>query len=94
MQELYKKIELIFKAKFPDAEIRKEILDKAGQAILLETMGKTFQHIKDETKIKILSDLVLEGKIEEAFDFAEGEGVKMEEIFEEVSKSVVVDLFS
>ncbi len=95
MQDLTKKIDQILRTQFPDHT--KEELDvmiqEYGQIAILESLNKILSLISSEEKKHELGNLIAEGKMDEAFKLAESEGVHMEEIFEEVSRSIVVDLF-
>lgn len=96
MQELIKKVESVLRAKFPNysKEELEEMISEYGQIALLETYDKVLKLLDTEEKKYKFGDLISDLKQEEAFQFAESEGVDITSIFEEVSKSVVVDLFS
>jgi hypothetical protein len=94
MDQILDKLDKILEAKFPDKKIRDEILATSGEIILWETVNETLERIPKETDKDHLANLIKAGEIFDAFDFAKSKGVKMEDIFEERSKSVVMDLFS
>jgi len=94
MNNILEKIEKILTLKFPNKEERDEIIEKSGQVILLETTEKVLALLNDETSRVTFGDLINSGKVEEAIDFASKQGVKVEEIFEEVSTNVVTELFA
>jgi uncharacterized protein YdbL (DUF1318 family) len=96
MNELIKKLDQILRAKFPDesSEDIQEIVQNYGKIAIVETLEKTLELLKNDTDRKELSDLIESGRVEEAFDFAESKGIEMGQIFEEISKKIVVDIFS
>jgi hypothetical protein len=94
MNQILEKIEKILIVKFPNKEERDEIIEKSGQVILLETTEKVLASLTNEEERKTFGDLMNNGQVEEAIDFAAKQGIKIEDIFEEVSASVVTELFS
>lgn len=94
MKKITDKIEKVLAVKFPDAAERAEIIAKAGQVILLETTEQILTQLNSEEDRKLFGEFLNQGRVEEAIDFAAKKDIKTEEIMEQVSASVVTDLFS
>jgi|JI10StandDraft_1071094.scaffolds.fasta_scaffold2259246_2 hypothetical protein len=96
MEELTNKVIKILKAKFPDyteEEMDDMIKDYADITTLrlLDAISKEFKNKQD---LDQFGKLFGEAQTNEAFAFAESKGINVTSIFETVSKSVVMDIFS
>lgn len=95
MQELIKKIDKIIKTKFPnysDKEI-KEMMQDYSEIIFLEVTNKITDELQNEDAEAFVK-MFEAGKFDKGVEFAISKGVNIEKIFEDVSKKVVVHIFS
>ncbi len=96
MEELINKIEKILKVKFPDytqQEIE-EMMSDYGEISAIRLLDRMSKEFKNSQELEEFGRLFSSTKTTEAFQFAESKGVDITKVFEEVSKSVVMDVFS
>lgn len=94
MQNLFEKMEKILIKKFPNKDVRDQVVLECGQILLLETTNEILKLLDTEDKRINFGKLLNENKTDEAIDFAIKNGINVENILEEISTSLVTDLFS
>lgn len=95
MKELTNKIEKIIKAKFPSLsqlEIDK-MLEEYGEMAMLEFLNEVLTRLSDNSDREIFKNLFQDFKTEEAFEFLLSKGINAEEIYTNIGKSIVQDIF-
>ena len=93
MDQILDKLDKILEAKFPDKKIREEIIVNSGEIVLWETINEALTRLSSERERDQLSELIKFDNILDAFDFAEKRGVKIQDIFEDKAKKLVLDIF-
>jgi hypothetical protein len=95
MEELYKKIDIVLKSKFPNEEERDEMVQKAGQIVWLETMNQVLELLPGDRERQKFSSLMKNGEVEDAIDYCAKlpKKIFVEDIFEDRAKSIVLELF-
>lgn len=94
MDELNKKIEKILEKKFPNQAFREEILLKVGEIAIAEYVGKISELLDDDEKIDKFTTYLANGDILNSEKICVENGINTDDILEEISKSLVTDLFS
>jgi hypothetical protein len=95
MKELITKLKKILLKKFPNysnEEIEK-IIEDYGKIAILQTLDESIELLKNEEHKYKLGNLISDGNLDQAFDFAEKKGVDMINIFERIAKEIVVEIF-
>ena len=69
------------------------MMEDYGEIATIRFLDKMSKQFKNEKDLEYFGKLFGEVKIEEALQFAESKSINVTDIFEEVSKSVVMDIF-
>lgn len=96
MEDLINKVEKMLKTKFPDYTKQEidEMMEDYGEIAIIRLLDNMSKEFKDKNDLEEFGRLFGETKTGEAFQFAEAKGIDVASVFEEVSKSVVMDIFS
>jgi len=96
MEELNNKIIKVLKAKFPDytQEEMDDMISDYAEITTLRLLDGLSKEFKSKNDLEHFGELFGQNKTNEAFAFAQSKGVDTVKIFEDVSKSVVMDIFN
>lgn len=93
MQSIYNKLEKVLLTKFPYKEERDEIIERSGEIVLLETAEEVLSRLGSDEKRKTFAGFINNGDVVAAINYAENEGVSVDEIFEKKSIEVTSLVF-
>ena len=94
MQEFISKLDSILKAKYPhySKEELDDMISDYGEIGMLEITNKVLSLLSSEEKKYEFGELFSSGDTEKIKDFTKKEGIDLEEIFEEVSKKITLEI--
>ncbi len=93
MNDIYKKIDIILKSKFPTEEIRNQAIDKIGKIVILELVDEVIERIPNETDKQVYADAINNSDIKQAENICEKYAIDQDEIITRIGKSIIIDLF-
>lgn len=91
-EQAFQIINKILVTKFPDAEVRQEVLSSVSTIVISETLTKVIDEFQDEAMKVDIATFIKEGNVEKVFKLCNEAGVDIEKIFEDRARSVVMDI--
>lgn len=91
MQEVYKQVNDLLKANFPDDQQRDELIASLGELIMSEFLVELIESVQDETKRKELVSALNAGDQDSVINICESLNIDLGSKLEEKAKQVIAE---